>query len=502
VPKNGHRAEKSLGERAIILMVGRVGAVIVGLATPMVLVRVFSQEEFGAYREITLAIFTVLGIVSPGFAISLYYFYPKYPDRRKTFVSQGLYSHVIFGSIFLIFTFFAGHLLADLFKHEIFYTAGPLIGVIVLFQLVRSYLETLLIVEKRITWASLYIIVHNVLRGGVLVLVVLIIPSLKAIIISLLVYEGLLFILVIIYTAIRYDLFRFPVTKSAIIEQSRYALPFGLGGTLAVLSHRLDQLLIVYRYSPADFAIYSQGAFPMRFFNVPHQSISDIVVPKAVALLRDGQRLELIKLWYDLTFKMAIITIPVVVLSEIVGTDAMVLLFTEQYRISGHLYQFYVLVLLRYVPAYGVLPRAYGRTVLIMWSNVASLATLVVFGWIGITYFGMFGMVAAYIISQYVTGYIQLQRGRRDIGLPRGKLLPWKRIIQVTALAILAAILPFGAKVLIHSLPIRLVSCVLLYAIGYVALLYLTRVFDWLHDPTIRKVLNRYLPFVPVLKSM
>jgi O-antigen/teichoic acid export membrane protein len=478
-------------------MVGRIGAVVLGLATPMVLVRVFSQEEFGAYREITLAIFTVLGIVSPGFALSLYYFFPKYPNRRKTFVSQGLYSHVIFGCFFLIFTLFSGHLLADLFKHEIFYTAGTLIGIIVLFQLTRSYLETLLIVENRVAWASLYIISHNVLRGVALVVVVLIIHSLMAIIITLLVYEGLLFLLVITYVGIRYELFRFPVTKSAVIEQSRYALPLGFAGTFAILSQRLDQLLVVYRYTPADFAIYSQGAFPMRFFNIPHQSIGDIVLPKVVALLRDGRRQELIKLWYDLVFKMAIITIPVVVLSQIVATDAMVLLFTEQYRLSGYLYQFYVLVLLRYVPAYSVLPRAYGRTTLIMWSNVASLVVLLICGWFGITYFGMFGMVGAYIISQYVTGYIQLQSGRRDIGLPRGKLLPWKRIFQVTAVSILAAALPLAAKLMIHSLPIRLFSSVLLYTMCYLGLLYLTRVFDWVHDPAIRKVLHRYLPFVP-----
>ena len=59
--------EKTLGERAIILVIGRAAAVVIGIATPMVLVRVFSQTDFGAYRQINLAILTVIGILTFGF---------------------------------------------------------------------------------------------------------------------------------------------------------------------------------------------------------------------------------------------------------------------------------------------------------------------------------------------------------------------------------------------------------------------------------------------------
>ena len=189
--------EKTLGERAVILMIGRGAAVVVGLATPMVLVRVFSQSEFGAYRQINLALMTVFGILTLGFPQSLYYFFPKYPSRRRTFVSQALFSQVIFGCIFLGFTLFSGEALARFFKHDIFRTAAPLIGCIALFHLTRRYLESLLIVEKRVAWASLYIVGHDVLRGLSLVIVVLIVPSLMAIVWTLMIFEGLGFLFVV-----------------------------------------------------------------------------------------------------------------------------------------------------------------------------------------------------------------------------------------------------------------------------------------------------------------
>ena len=492
--------EKTLGERAVILMIGRGAAVVVGLATPMVLVRVFSQSEFGAYRQINLALMTVFGILTLGFPQSLYYFFPKYPSRRRTFVSQALFSQVIFGCIFLGFTLFSGEALARFFKHDIFRTAAPLIGCIALFHLTRRYLESLLIVEKRVAWASLYIVGHDVLRGLSLVIVVLIVPSLMAIVWTLMIFEGLGFLFVVIYAGIRYKVFRFPVSRDAVAEQGRYAFPLGIAGGVAALTQRLDQFLIVGRYTPADFAIYSQGAFPMRFFNISHQSIFDIAIPNAVALIREGQHQDLVRFWHNLVFKLSLIIFPVVILSQVVGTDAMVLLFTEQYRISGHLYQLYVLVLLRFITAFSVLPRSYARTGVILRSNIVAFVVMLGAGWIGTIQFGMYGTVTALLLSQYIHAYIQLQSGRRDIGLSWKQFYPWKRLLQSFAIAALSAILPVIAALLIPTIVGRLAVCVPLYGVGYIILLYITGVFDWLHDPAIRKILNRYLPFISTRK--
>jgi hypothetical protein len=200
-------------------------------------------------------------------------------------------------------------------------------------------------------------------------------------------------------------------------------------------------------------------------------------------------------LWHELVFKLAIITLPVVVLSQIVGVDAMVLLFTEQYRFSGALYQVYVLVLLRCVTAFPVLPRAYARTGLILQSTVISFIIMLVAGWVCTLYFGMFGTVAAFLLSQYVHAYIQLQCGRREIGLRWSLFLPWKRLFQITGIAAISAILPTIAMFVVHTTIGRLLICSSLYLVSYILLLAITGVFDWVHDPAIRKVLDRYLPF-------
>ena len=494
-------AEKTLGERAIILTAGRFAAVIVGIMTPIVFVRVFSQTEFGAYRQINLAIITVIGILTFGFPQSLFYFFPKYPAKRRTFVSQALYSQIVLGIIFVIFTMFSGEWLAKFFKHDIFRIASPLIGLTALFQLIRTFLEALLIVEKRVSWASLYIVGHDIFRGLSLVLVALVSRSLLAIVYTLMIYEFIGFAFVVIYTAVRYGVFRFPISRESYMEQGQYAFPMGFARTVAGLTQQLDHFLIVGYYNPAGFALFSQGAFPLRFFRIPHRSIFDIAIPQVVTLVTEERRQELIRLWRDLVFKLGVITIPVVVLSQIVGTDAMVFLFTEQYRFSGHLFQLYVLVMLKYVTAFAVLPRSYARTGLILKSNIASLATMVALGLPGTIYFGMWGTVVAMLISQYVHAYIQMWQGRRDIDLPWKEYLPWKQLFQVTGITILAGIPPAIMMLIIPTVLGRLAVNIPLYVICYLGLLHLTGVYKWVQDPIILRLVHRYLPFLGSKKN-
>ncbi len=494
-------AEKTLGERAIILTMGRIVALVVGIMIPIVFVRVFSQTEFGAYRQINLAILTVLGILTFGFPQSLYYFFPKYPAKRKTFVTQALYSQIVLGVIFVIFALFSGEWLAKFFKHDIFLIASPLIGLTVLFQLIRTFMETLLILEKRVSWASLYIIGHVVFRGLSLVLVALISRSLLAIVYTLMIYEFIGFVFVMVYAAIRYGIFRFSISRELYMEQGQYALPMGLARTVAGLTQQLDHFLIVGYSNPAGYALFSQGAFPLRFFRIPHRSIFDIVIPQVVTLVTEDRRQELIRFWRDLVFRLGVITIPVVVLSQIVGTDAMVFLFTEQYRFSGHLFQLYVLVMLKYITAFAVLPRSYARTGLILKSNIASLAVMVGLGIPGIIYFGMWGAVIAMLISQYVHAYIQMWQGRRDIDLPWKEYLPWRQLFQVTGITVLAGIPPAIMMLIIPTVLGRLAVNIPLYVICYLGLLHLTGVYKWVQDPIIHRLVHRYLPFLDSKKN-
>jgi hypothetical protein len=59
---------------ALMLMSGRMFAFTIIFLVPIILVRIFSTPEFGAYRQFFLITHTLLTVVQLGFAESLFYF--------------------------------------------------------------------------------------------------------------------------------------------------------------------------------------------------------------------------------------------------------------------------------------------------------------------------------------------------------------------------------------------------------------------------------------------
>src|SRR5205823_4467838 len=82
-----------------VLFIGRVLALCITLATPLVVVRVFSQADFGLYKQLFLLQSMLCMMLSLGLPWSLYYFLPREGARRGTFVSQTLVLLTIVGGL-------------------------------------------------------------------------------------------------------------------------------------------------------------------------------------------------------------------------------------------------------------------------------------------------------------------------------------------------------------------------------------------------------------------
>src|SRR5215831_9035616 len=74
-------SDDSTFKPAFKLMSGRVAAFAITFLTPVLLVRVFSQSEFGTYKQFMLITYTLFLIGQCGLAECLFYFLPKNPER-------------------------------------------------------------------------------------------------------------------------------------------------------------------------------------------------------------------------------------------------------------------------------------------------------------------------------------------------------------------------------------------------------------------------------------
>jgi len=80
-----------LSVRPVLFMTaGRVIALVVTFATPLVLARVFDQAGFGTYKQVFLLLGTLAVIAQLGMAESLLYFLPSAAQRGGRYVLNAL----------------------------------------------------------------------------------------------------------------------------------------------------------------------------------------------------------------------------------------------------------------------------------------------------------------------------------------------------------------------------------------------------------------------------
>jgi len=74
-PAETSRVESSLTQQAFWLLFARAIGVAVGLALPLVMVRIFDRSAIGVYRQIFLIITTAVNLLPLGFEMSAFYYF-------------------------------------------------------------------------------------------------------------------------------------------------------------------------------------------------------------------------------------------------------------------------------------------------------------------------------------------------------------------------------------------------------------------------------------------
>src|SRR6266496_3587934 len=76
----------SMFRPALTIMTGRTLGYAVLFLLPLILVRLFGQEEFGTYKQVFLLYGTILSLAQVGMSESLFYFLPGAGERSGRYV--------------------------------------------------------------------------------------------------------------------------------------------------------------------------------------------------------------------------------------------------------------------------------------------------------------------------------------------------------------------------------------------------------------------------------
>ena len=79
------------------------------------------------------------------------------------------------------------------------------------------------------------------------------------------------------------------------IDATRYAVPLGAASIVGATTLTIDRLLISWKYTAADFAVYRNGAFELPFFALFAASIFPVLLPEMARMTRPSRVIMTVK---------------------------------------------------------------------------------------------------------------------------------------------------------------------------------------------------------------
>ncbi len=280
---------KSLTKMAGIIMLGKIVAVIVSVLTPIFIIRIFNQEDFGLYKQAFLIAITFVPILGFGLGQNVYYFFPYKPKKHKAIVLNILLIYSVIGIFtFLLFVFYPSIILS-IFKEKKIVDFIPWIGVYIIITLLSSFFEDVAIANKKIAFSSILVILSNVVRVSVVLLTALISKDILMVIWAATGFGFLRMIVFLIYISKWFRKSKYQFDFKLIKEQLLYTLPYGFDAILYYLRMQFHNFFVSFFFSSQMFAIYSIGVFQIPLINIVRQSVTTILISEISKLAHEGK---------------------------------------------------------------------------------------------------------------------------------------------------------------------------------------------------------------------
>jgi O-antigen/teichoic acid export membrane protein len=471
----------SLTKQATFLMAGRFLAMPLTFLVPIVLVRVFSVEEFGIYKQLFMIFYILLPVIDLGISQSLFYFIPKYQEQRDSILSQTflLQVPIIVGlsAVFFVFSTEIGALFST--DGESLGNYIPLLGIFVLLWHLSNIFENLLIVEKKAFQAGAVTFFSETARALVSIAIGLAGGSLTHLLWGL-VGTSILRCLVMGWYLKSSMSFSFSLKTDMLRSQIFYSIPFGLAvivNTFMLFSH---QYIVSVAGGPAEFAIYAVGCFSLPVIAIVIDSVAKASLVRMSEAARLDNSAEIIsEVIHNSIRKLWILFFPVFVFLFIMAEEFIIILFTESYNDSIPVFRVFILMIPLSALLVQHVPRALSATRFILVNNVIALLLSVALCMSLFHFMGLIGAAAGFIAANLLWRILFLLKCGSLLQVSLMRLLPLKSMTMVTLTVLLIGGAVYLMKQMCFTLYINSfifssilygLLCMILYWFGHILL--------------------------------
>lgn len=427
--------KRSIAGDATKLTVVKMGATVLTMVTAMLLSRFRTLEEYGTYSQLQLVtnLFTVIFMI--GLPNSINYFLAKANDKQEQTRFLSLYYSlttvlgfaagiVLVAGLPAIIKYFNNDSIRDFWFYLLLY---PWTKIII------TGLENLLVVYQRMTKLIIFKMLYSCITLAVVIVAWLMRSSFE-LYMALFVATEIVFSLWVY--GISYKLssgLKFVFDKSEINSVFRFCIPLGLASIVGTISIELDKLLIGYFYSTEELGIYNNASKEMPVTMIA-TSITAVLMPQLVKLLKRGNNEKAIELWNRATILSYVFIAFFASALIVFAPEVITILYSEKYLPGVAVFRVYSLVLLLRTTYFGMILNSIGETRFVFITSIMNLILNVGLNFVCYIVFGFIGPAIATFLSIAVIAYLQIFYTSRRIRIKVKKIFNWKKIFQITVI--------------------------------------------------------------------
>lgn len=442
--------KSSIGGAAVKLTVSKMIVLLISMVTAMLLSRFRTVEEYGTYSQLMTVINLVTTIIMMGLPNSLNYFLAGADNDKQRAHFLGVYY-----SLNTILSAVVGFVLVMITPLVVKYFDNPLISSFMYFlavfpwtKIIISSVENVLVVYNR---ANL-IMAYRLLNSISLLLIILVVQffswTFNAYMILYLAVEAVFSIAVYILAkkcagSLKIE-FDWALTK----EIFKFSIPIGIASMIGTLNTELDKLVIGGLMDTEKLAIYTNASKEMPV-TIIATSVTAVLLPQMVKLLKKNENQKAAKLWGDATYLSFTIICFLAFALFVFAPEVMTILYSEKYLDGVNVFRIYNLVLLFRCTYFGMVLNSTGHTKFILYSSIGSLVLNICLNYAFFYLIGFEGPAVATMLALAIVSLLQLLLSAKVLKVKFSKLFEWKNLGKSLILnAVIAAVFFALEKVL------------------------------------------------------
>ena len=429
----------SLSVQSAWILFAKIIGFGLSILLPLLTVRYLTQDRVGVYRQVFLVVTNAVSILPLGFSMSAYYFLSRDQKKHSSTILNILLFNFVMGGLAFLTLFFFPQLLGALFQNQELTTLAPLIGIVIWLWIFSSFLEVVTLANQEARLATLFIILAQFTKLLLMASAVIVFATVEAFIYAAIVQGILQTIVLFVYLNRRFPFFWKSFDWKFFRAQIIYALPFGLAALLYTAQVDVHNYFVSYRFSPAEFAIYSQGCFELPLIAILYESISAVVIPRMSQLQAEGKKREMLLMTVNAMQKLALAYFSLFFFLMIVAQEFITTLFTRDYAASVPIFRINLLLLPFFCLMVDPIGRAFpevGKFLLKV--RIVLFAALIIVLWYGIYHFDLRGMIAIVVVAVLIEKIASLLKALRMLEVKREDVYLLKNVGK-TAIAAAAS---------------------------------------------------------------